>query len=196
MTVPVEGRATTRDKVLAVALELFAEQGFAATSTRELSERLGFTKAALYYHFRTKDELLSALVEPVLDDLAKLTRQDASRGGLLSGYVDLVANNAGLIRVLAQDPGAADSTGVREAWLPLLTEFLRRLTGRREPTAVELTRARAAMGAIHAALQSPNVDPTCPSIRRAALAAACGALGLAVPQSASRTRAPRRPARR
>ena len=43
------------------ALDLFAEKGFAQTATRELAERLGFTKAALYYHFRTKDDLLAAL---------------------------------------------------------------------------------------------------------------------------------------
>src|SRR5262245_44199063 len=52
----------TRARILATAVELIAEKGFAATTTRELSERLGFTKAALYYHFRTKDDLLVALV--------------------------------------------------------------------------------------------------------------------------------------
>src|ERR1700683_5805223 len=87
----------TRARVLQVALELFAERGFAETSTRELSERLGFTKAALYYHFRTKDDLLAALIQPVLSDLTALVADDtphpepAARRQLLFRYVDLVA---------------------------------------------------------------------------------------------------------
>ncbi len=44
------------------ALELFTEQGFDKTSLREVAERVGVTKAALYYHFRSKEELLSSLV--------------------------------------------------------------------------------------------------------------------------------------
>src|SRR5271156_1250658 len=62
----------TRERILAVALELIAEKGFAATSTREISERLGFSKAALYYHFRTKDQLLSALLKPSIDRFSEV----------------------------------------------------------------------------------------------------------------------------
>ena len=40
-------RDETRDRILEVTLQLIADHGFAATSTREISERLGFTKAAL-----------------------------------------------------------------------------------------------------------------------------------------------------
>src|SRR5580704_11984475 len=113
MTVTTAERETTRSRILAVALELIAENGFAATSTRELSERLGFTKAALYYHFRTKDDLLTALVAPALDDLGSLAHDGprsttpAARRELLAGYVDLVATHEGLIRVLSQDPSVA-----------------------------------------------------------------------------------------
>jgi AcrR family transcriptional regulator len=54
----------TRERILAVASELFIEQGYDGTSLREISERLGFTKAALYYHFRSKEEILQALLTP------------------------------------------------------------------------------------------------------------------------------------
>ena len=54
----------TRERILAVAQELFIEQGYDGTSLREIADRLGFTKAALYYHFRSKDEILVALIEP------------------------------------------------------------------------------------------------------------------------------------
>jgi len=42
---------------------LFAEQGYEKTSLREIAERLGVTKAALYYHFRTKDDIVASLFD-------------------------------------------------------------------------------------------------------------------------------------
>jgi len=52
---------TTRERILDVALDLFTEQGFDGTSLRQIAERLGVTKAALYYHFTSKDDILLAL---------------------------------------------------------------------------------------------------------------------------------------
>ena len=51
----------TRERILDVALDLFIAQGFDGTSLREIAQRLGFTKAALYYHFTSKDDILMAL---------------------------------------------------------------------------------------------------------------------------------------
>ncbi len=53
--------ASTRERILDVALELFTEEGFDRTSLREIAEKLGLTKAALYYHFASKDAILMAL---------------------------------------------------------------------------------------------------------------------------------------
>ena len=58
--------ADTRDDILAVAIELFTEQGYEATSLRQISERLGFSKAALYYHFKSKEDILRAALEPMI----------------------------------------------------------------------------------------------------------------------------------
>ena len=44
-----------------MALDLFIEKGFDKTSLREIAEQLGFTKAALYYHFASKEDILMAL---------------------------------------------------------------------------------------------------------------------------------------
>ncbi len=44
-----------------MALDLFIEQGFDGTSLRQIAEQLGVTKAALYYHFESKDDILMAL---------------------------------------------------------------------------------------------------------------------------------------
>jgi AcrR family transcriptional regulator len=52
---------STRDRVLDVALDIFIEQGYDKASLREIAERMGFTKAALYYHFPSKTDMLLAL---------------------------------------------------------------------------------------------------------------------------------------
>jgi AcrR family transcriptional regulator len=70
----------TRTEILTVASELFTEQGYEATSLREIAERLGITKAALYYHFPSKDDILRALVEPVMGVVRELVeRLEAAR---------------------------------------------------------------------------------------------------------------------
>jgi AcrR family transcriptional regulator len=54
-------KADTRERILDVALDLFTRQGFDGTSLRQIAESLGLTKAALYYHFESKDDILLAL---------------------------------------------------------------------------------------------------------------------------------------
>jgi AcrR family transcriptional regulator len=53
----------TRARIQEVALELFTEQGYEATSLREIAECLGVTKAALYYHFKTKEDIVASMVQ-------------------------------------------------------------------------------------------------------------------------------------
>src|SRR3954453_6983222 len=60
---PAGTRRDTRALIQDVALELFLEQGYEATSLREIAERLGVTKAALYYHFKTKEDIVASLTE-------------------------------------------------------------------------------------------------------------------------------------
>ena len=60
---PVSDRSSgdTRDRILDIALELFTVQGYEKTSLREIAEKLGFSKAAIYYHFKSKEDILYAL---------------------------------------------------------------------------------------------------------------------------------------
>jgi AcrR family transcriptional regulator len=51
----------TRERILDVALDLFTEQGYDGTSLRQIAEQLGVTKAALYYYFESKEDILMAL---------------------------------------------------------------------------------------------------------------------------------------
>ena len=54
-------QGSTRERILDIALELFTERGYDKTSIRDIAERLGTTKAALYYHFKSKADILLEL---------------------------------------------------------------------------------------------------------------------------------------
>src|SRR5919106_2864262 len=58
----------TRARIQAAALELFISRGFSQTSLREIADQLGVTKAALYYHFPSKAELIRSIIQPLFND--------------------------------------------------------------------------------------------------------------------------------
>ncbi|MER5932885.1 helix-turn-helix domain-containing protein [Streptomyces sp. NPDC002054] len=69
---PQSRRGNTRQRIQDVALELFAEQGYEKTSLREIAERLEVTKAALYYHFKTKEEIIISLFQDLTRPIDEL----------------------------------------------------------------------------------------------------------------------------
>jgi AcrR family transcriptional regulator len=101
-------RGATRDRILDVALELFNEQGYDKTSLREIAERLGVTKAALYYHFERKEDILLELHlrlhgmgRAILDQIDGLENESqivAAWPGLLDQFIDEVVANRDLFR--------------------------------------------------------------------------------------------------
>ena len=92
-----QGGASTRERILDVALDLFTDQGFDATSMREIAERLDISKPAIYYHFASKEEILMALHMRLHEfgkaALARLTGQTVTLqiwGSLLNELLDQV----------------------------------------------------------------------------------------------------------
>jgi AcrR family transcriptional regulator len=69
--VPTQAERTeaTRGRLVSTARRLFAEQGFAATSTEEILEVASVSRGAMYHHFSSKTELFRAAFEAVEDDL-------------------------------------------------------------------------------------------------------------------------------
>ncbi|MDO3700194.1 TetR family transcriptional regulator [Micromonospora sp. C28SCA-DRY-2] len=70
----------TRQRILTVAAALFAERGYRATSMQEIADRVGITKAALYYHFAAKEDVLHELTGPVLDELEQALNEAEAAG--------------------------------------------------------------------------------------------------------------------
>jgi AcrR family transcriptional regulator len=90
--------AGTRTRIQQIALDLFIENGYEATSLREIAERLGVTKAALYYHFRTKDDIVQSLfddagarVAELIDWAKQQPHTPETRREFLRRYSDLLS---------------------------------------------------------------------------------------------------------
>jgi AcrR family transcriptional regulator len=115
---------STRERILDIALELFTEQGYDKTSLRDIAERLGTTKAALYYHFERKQDILlelhlrlHALGKETLDRLRELEdgqqRADAWPG-LLDDFIDQVLENRELVLLHQRNQGALETLQYNE----------------------------------------------------------------------------------
>src|SRR5262252_3728694 len=106
-------RGGTRERIQSIALELFAEQGYEKTSLREIAERLGVTKAALYYHFTSKEDIVRSFVEDYRAELEQVIAWCASqpptpetRAEILARYTDIVGEQLAVIRFMEQNQAA------------------------------------------------------------------------------------------
>ncbi|WP_436775890.1 TetR/AcrR family transcriptional regulator [Yinghuangia sp. YIM S09857] len=148
----------TYDKVLGAAVELFAEQGFAGTSLQAIADRVGVTKAALYYHFRTKDELLDALLRPALNELDRVLDAAERRKGqavrqrvLFEGYVDFLLRHRTLAVVLDRDVSVGSHPAIRPR-LESITVRVRGILDDSERPVEFRVASTVAMGGIYSAV--------------------------------------------
>jgi AcrR family transcriptional regulator len=109
------GTTDSRQRFIDVAVRLFTQHSFAGTSLQMIADEVGVTKAAVYHHFRTREDLLAAVIEPLLAQLrtiveeAEAQRSTSARAEhLLTGFTRLAVRNRELMSVLAADPGTID----------------------------------------------------------------------------------------
>lgn len=69
------------ESLLAVAVKVFNERGYEATSMEDLSRKLGITKSAIYYHVPSKDELLRLALDRALNGLFEVATEAQARTG-------------------------------------------------------------------------------------------------------------------
>lgn len=115
---------STRERILDIALELFVDRGYDKTSLRDIAERLGTTKAALYYHFERKQDILlelhlrlHALGREALEQLECLedgqARADAWPG-LVDRFIDQVVENRELVLMHQRNHNALEELANNE----------------------------------------------------------------------------------
>jgi len=131
MTTAALGTTDTRTRLIEAAIDLFTRHSFAGTSLQMIADELGFTKAAIYHHFRTREQLLAAVIEPMLDELRTVVKSaetkrtpHARAEHMLNGYAALAVRNRGLVAVLATDPSVATVLTDRAEWGKLIMRQL------------------------------------------------------------------------
>ncbi|WP_170323969.1 TetR/AcrR family transcriptional regulator [Cryptosporangium phraense] len=99
-----------RQRVIDAALAQFAQYGVEGTSLQMIADAMGVTKAAVYYHFKTKDEIVLAVVSPAIEQLVLTLGEAETRRGratraraFLSAFVDLVIGHRVLLTLLYDD---------------------------------------------------------------------------------------------
>lgn len=127
---------TTRRRMLDIAIKLFSQYSFAGTSLQMIADELGLTKAAIYYHFRTREQLLIALMQPILTEIAAVVktaeRQRSARAraeSMLTGYAGIVAKNRTLAAVTTFDPGVRSVLRNHPEWSAVIERQLALLSG-------------------------------------------------------------------
>jgi AcrR family transcriptional regulator len=123
MVTPVKGVSSraaqaerTRQQILATAQRLFTDRGYDATSLQMIADEMGLTKAAVYYHFRAKSEILHATMQPgvlrleaLLDEAAAIRGRRARIEYLVNGFVEFLVAHRQYAVMAASDPAAKRS---------------------------------------------------------------------------------------
>jgi AcrR family transcriptional regulator len=153
VTVPVRrGRpGHSLDSLLDVAVAVFNERGYDATSMEELAGRLGITKSAIYHHVPSKVELLRLALDRALDALFAVTDEPGATTGaaisrlehVVRGSVRVLAGELPFVTLLLRVRG---NSPVEQAALQRRREFDRIVT--------DLVRAAEDQGDVR-----PDVDP-------------------------------------
>jgi AcrR family transcriptional regulator len=159
----------TRDAIRDVALELFALHGYEKTSLREIAERLGMTKAALYYHYPSKQALLLAIIEPmiaewksVVDKAMPLPHSTRNVRRVLADSLEVLLRHRPIAGMFTRDaPAVLEAVGPFYADLMDLTGRLHTWLAGPSPTTGDRLRAVAATEVLGAALSpSPTIADT------------------------------------
>ena len=104
-------RSAAQERILAAALDLFADCGVSGTSLQMIADSIGVTKAAVYHQYQTKNEIVLAVAEREFVTLeAALERAEAepskarARKLLLTEVIDMAVARRRWVRALQNDP--------------------------------------------------------------------------------------------
>jgi AcrR family transcriptional regulator len=101
----------TRQQILETAQRLFIELGYDATSLQMIADEMGLTKAAVYYHFHAKSDILHAAMLPgmrrvgdLLDEAALMRSRRARIEHVVTGFTDFLVRNRHYAVMASTDP--------------------------------------------------------------------------------------------
>src|SRR5439155_4045939 len=145
--------AGTRTRILDIARDLFTTQGYGSTSIAQIAEKLGTSKAALYYHFKSKEEILDALLAEPIAELTDLTEKAAAdepgkhAEEVLAAMLDFVAGPCSCLAAFEKDPSVLQAWAQRHNLKEKEETLITSLVGPK-PNPMKKIRARAALAVV------------------------------------------------
>src|SRR6266702_8500933 len=157
--------SSTKQRILGIARELFARQGYTGTSIADIARELGTSTAALYYHFPSKAGILRGLVAEPLAAYTRLVgslreQRQSPAGELLGAFIDLAADSRELAVIIDRDPAVLEMITEQLPESSQMNErVIEALTGRGADRAAVI-RAHAALGVVkNATMAAMSIDP-------------------------------------
>ncbi|MGB3634481.1 MAG: helix-turn-helix domain-containing protein [Rubrobacteraceae bacterium] len=144
-------RKSRREEILRTALGLFLKKGFDGTPTSEIAAAVGTSKANVYHHFRAKDDLLRALVDPLFEQVEQLVDREPEKEKLLEEYLEIMLENHELVAFLGNDLAVLSRPQIGERAARIHDRLLALVAGP-EAGLAELVRAEHALGGMRAAV--------------------------------------------
>ena len=152
---------SARDRVIEAARSLFIERGYSATSLQMIADALGVTKAAVYHQFPSKAEILHAVVDPAIRQMANIGRDaelaptaDDGFEIALGGLVDLVVEHGDIAAMIRRDAAVTELLAADGTFAELTGRLDSALIGARPSPA-----ARAALVVAGGGLMMAGSDP-------------------------------------
>jgi AcrR family transcriptional regulator len=160
---------------------LFAEKGTQQTSLRDIADRLGVTKPALYYHFTSREDLVTSLVRPMKEAFdTYVAAQEAAAPvdprDLLSSYFDLAYEHRRLIQLAINDLAVLQEAGLAHLFVDWRQRLITLLIGQDPPLAQQVRGMVALGGLSDCAVMFDHADPE--ELRTASVDAAFDTLDL------------------
>lgn len=151
-------------RIARLALDRFRVDGFVGTSIADLAGALGVSKAAIYYHYRSKDTLLHRLVDPLLDAIDACIHDHTTPArtprGLLDAYLAVLLTHRQVVPLIATDVAVLNHPSIGPRLRAQNQQLRTLLTGPDASMSARL-RAEAALGAIWRPLiAEPPLDLT------------------------------------
>ncbi|MET7330596.1 TetR/AcrR family transcriptional regulator [Nonomuraea sp. NPDC005650] len=168
----------TRTRIQEVARELFASQGVQNTSLRQISDRLGITKPALYYHFASRDDLVRSIVQPMVEDIERFvaTRRPGDARRLLDDYFELIWRHRDVTTMMVRELSVLGFLDLGTRMFAWRRQIIALLLGP-ELTQAQHIRATVALGGMSdCSVEYANLPIE--EVKPAAVEAAAAALGL------------------
>ena len=167
-------------RIARLALARFRVGGFVGTSIADLAGALGVSKAAIYYHYRSKDALLHRLIDPLLDAIDACIQDQTTPARtprqLLGAYLAVLIAHREVVPLVATDVAVLNHPTIGPR-LRTQNQQLRTLLVAPDVSVAARLRAEAALGAIWRPLiAEPQVDLSDAAHQRILIDAAVAAL--------------------